>query len=98
MGHGYVKHNPVIGTINPDTGVPRDRVLSDRELATVWNNCQGDDDYSRIIRLLILTGARRTEVGAMIWQELNFEDRTWTIPGERTKNKKAHALPLSHAF
>jgi len=98
MGHGYVKHNPVIGTINPDTGVPRDRVLSDRELATVWNNCQGDDDYSRIIRLLILTGARRTEVGAMTWQELNFEDRTWTIPGERTKNKKPHALPLSHAF
>src|SRR6516164_3924620 len=29
MGHGYVQHNLVIGTINPDTGAARDRVLND---------------------------------------------------------------------
>jgi integrase len=98
MGHGYVKHNPVIGTINPDNGEPRDRVLSDRELAAVWNNCQGDDDYSRIVRLLILTGCRKMEVGGLRWSELNLADRVWTIPGERTKNKKPHVLPLPHAF
>jgi integrase len=98
MGHGYVKSNPVIATINPDTGVPRERVLGDRELVAVWNNCQGDDDYSRIVRLLILTGCRKMEVGGLGWSELNLADRIWTIPGARTKNKRDHALPLPRAF
>jgi len=98
MGHGYVQYNPVIGTINPDNGEPRTRVLSDDELRTVWNNCQGDDDYSRIVRLLTLTGCRKMEVGGLRWSELNLADRIWTIPGERTKNKRQHILPLPRAF
>jgi integrase len=98
MGHGFVKYNPVIGTINPDNRAPRERVLSDHELVAVWNNCQGDDDYSRIVRLLILTGCRKMEVGGLCWSELNLADRIWTIPGARTKNKRDHALPLSRAF
>jgi integrase len=98
MGHGYVKHNPVVGTINPDPKTTRDRVLSDRELAAVWNACQ-DDDYGRIVKLLVLTGQRRSEVGGMTWrpEELNFDDGTWTIPASRTKNKKAHTLSLPPA-
>lgn len=95
MGHGYVQHNLVIGTINPDTGAARDRVLNDLELAAVWSACL-NDDYGKIIRLLILTGARRTEVGGMAWSELNFDDRTWTIPANRTKNGNAHVLQLPH--
>jgi integrase len=98
MGHGYVQHNPVIGTINPDNGVPRERVLGDDELRAIWNNCQSDDDYSRIVRLLILTACRKAEVGGMSWSELNFDNYTWTIPGARTKNKRDHTLPLPHAF
>ena len=98
MGQGYIKYNPVIGTINPDNGVPRDRVLSDDELVAVWNNCQGDDDYSRMVRLLILTGCRKMEVGGLRWSELNLADRIWTIPGARTKNKRDHILVLPRAF
>jgi len=101
MGHGYVQYNPVIVTINPDNGVPRDRVLSDRELAAVWNS-SGDDDYGKIIRLLILTGCRKSEVGGLCWSEfaeLSYAGaRIWTIPGSRTKNKRDHALPLPRAF
>jgi integrase len=98
MGQGYIKYNPVIGTINPDNGVPRERVLSDHELAAVWNNCQEDDDYSRIVRLLILTGCRKSEVGGLRWSELNLADHIWTIPGARTKNKRDMILPLPRAF
>jgi integrase len=97
MGEGYVDHNPVIGTNNPDNGVPRERVLTDRELVAVWNS-SGDDDYGKIIRLLILTGCRKSEVGGMAWPEFNFDNYTWTIPASRSKNNREHALPLPRAF
>jgi len=97
MGHGYVDHNPVVGTINPDNGVPRERTLDDRELAAVWNS-SGDDDYGKIVKLLILTACRKMEVGGMAWSELNLDNHTWTIPADRSKNKRKHILPLPYAF
>ena len=98
MGRGYTDHNPVANSINPDNGVPRERVLDDAELSSIWNNCASDNDYHRIIRLLILTACRISEVGGMQWSEFN-EDRTvWTIPGDRVKNKRDHVLPLPGAF
>src|SRR5262245_40299467 len=61
--------NPVDGSYQPAEPASRDRVLSDAELVAVWNAC-GDDDHGRIVRLLILTGARRQEIGGMRWDEL----------------------------
>jgi integrase len=46
------------------------------------------------IKLLILTGARRTEVAAMRWDELS-ENGIWLLPTHRTKNKQAHTIYLS---
>ena len=91
MQMGLCEVNPVIGTVQPTTAKARDRVLSDTELAAIWNACH-DDDYGRVIRLLILTGCRRQEVGGMSWDEL--DEDSWTIPAERTKNKRPHTLPL----
>jgi integrase len=92
IGEGIAEANPVTGTNAPAAPQPRERVLSDAELVEVWNACQ-PDDYGRVIRLLIVTGQRRGEVGGMRWSELN-PDGTWTIPGSRTKNKRSHTLPL----
>jgi integrase len=89
---GLCEGNPVIVTNDPAEGIePRDRVLSDRELATIWNACL-DDDFGRILRLLILTGCRREEIGALKWSEIDGE--VMTIPATRTKNHKTHALTL----
>ena len=93
IGAGLAEQNPVIGTNQPAATRRRERVLSDAELADVWKACR-DDDYGRIVRLLILTGARRQEVGGMRWNELDREQGIWTIPSERAKNGRAHALPL----
>jgi integrase len=93
MGEGIAEANPVIGTNAPATPQRRERVLSDTEIVEVWNACK-PDDYGRIVRLLLLTGARRGEVGGMRWSELDSEQGTWTIPGARTKNKRPHVLPL----
>jgi integrase len=95
MQHGLTEHNPVVGTKKPKAFQPRDRVLSDDELRRIWHAC-GDlgGDYGRIVRLLILTGQRRGEVGAMCWDELDTTRDMWTIPATRTKNGRAHSLPL----
>ncbi|MGO8922183.1 MAG: tyrosine-type recombinase/integrase, partial [Xanthobacteraceae bacterium] len=92
MQMGYaVAINPVVGTVQPKESA-RDRVLSDVELAAVWNACGGNSEHDRIVRLLILTGCRRKEIGGMRWSE--FDDGKWTLPSERTKNGHAHTLPL----
>jgi integrase len=83
--------NPVLGTNRPPEPKSRERVLADRELAEIWRGCR-DDDYGRIIKLLMLTGQRRNEVGGMRWSEIDGD--TWTIPGTRTKNHREHVVPL----
>jgi integrase len=90
---GYdIGTNPVLGTNRPAKAKARERVLSADELRAVWRAC-GDDDYGRIIRLLILTGQREAEVGAMCWSEI--AGNLWTIPGVRTKNHREHVVPLT---
>jgi integrase len=93
MGHGLAEFNPIIGTLKPHDAKPREHVLSDAEIAAIWR-ASGDDAYGKVIRLLILTGCRRQEVGGMRWSELDLERSTWTIPAERTKNGRPHTLPL----
>ena len=36
-------------------------------------------------RLLILTGARRSEIGGIAWAEIDDERGTWILPAERSK-------------
>lgn len=92
MGNGLMESNPTVGTITPKAAPARDRVLSDTELAAVWRE-SGDDDFGKIVRLLILLGSRRAEVGGMKWSEI-AADGIWKLPPERSKNGRAHALPL----
>ena len=70
----------------------RDRVLSDAEIKTIWQNLD-DSDHSHITKLLLLTGQREAEIAALRWDEV-WGDRI-VLPGERTKNKRAHVVPLS---
>jgi integrase len=68
-------------------------LLTDVELAAIWR-AAADDDFGKVVRLLILTLARRNEIGGMCWSELNRDAGTWTLPAERSKNKRRHTLPL----
>jgi integrase len=93
---GWATTNPVIGTRKPPDPPARDRVLSNTELATIWNAC-GDDDAGRILRLLILLASRKSEVGGMRWSELDLTLGTWTLPKERSKNHRSHTVTLPPA-
>src|SRR5262249_15258543 len=93
LRQGLTEHNPVIGTEQPKRTASRDRVLSDDELATIWRSCH-DDDHGKIVRMMILTGCRRNEIGGMRWSEIAPDKSTWTLPAVRSKNKRALTLPV----
>lgn len=74
----------------------RDRVLSDTELRLVWKATDRIGyPYGPLFRLLILTGQREREVSEMIWAEVNFDQKLWTVPAERMKGGRAHEVPLA---
>ena len=76
---GLVDANPVIGTGRAVEVGARSRVLADAELVEIWT-ALGDDQYSAIVRLLILTGARRDEIGSLSWSEIDLEGAVITLP------------------
>jgi integrase len=71
----------------------RDRTLTDAELAIIWNALR-DSDYSDIVRLLILTGQRANEIGKLPWKEIDFHESVISLPPTRTKNARAHSIPM----
>jgi integrase len=85
--------NPIVGTRKPADPRPREHVLIDSELAAIWYACR-DDDYGRIVRLLILFGCRPREIGGMRWSELQLDNGVWCLPPERSKNHPAHRIVL----
>ena len=91
LREGWVDQNPVVATHRAEEPTPRSRVLSDAELSDIWAACL-QDDYGRIIKLLLLTGARRNEVGDMAFSELN--GTIWRVPPARTKNDRELVLDL----
>jgi integrase len=94
MAEGLCDSNPVVATRDPEAGVlPRERVLSDNEVKVLWNALD-DDEFGAIVKLLLLTGCRRAEIGGLVWSEVDEEGGTLTIAGARTKNRRTLVLPL----
>ena len=46
-------------------------------------------DFRDYFLVALLTGARRADVLAMCWEQINFACGTWTIP--TTKNGESHS-------
>jgi integrase len=82
----------VVSNTQPFQEKSRDRVLNDAEVRIIWQACD-DTDHGSIVKLLLLTGQRAAEIGGLRWDEV-FGDRI-VLPGERTKNKRPHVVPLS---
>lgn len=97
MREGLVESNVVIATNDPAEGIAsRERVLDAGEVRAILGACE-DDDFGKIVRLLLLTGQRRNEIAALRWSEINFDKAIIAMPPARTKNKKHHTVPLSNA-
>ncbi|MFM9941223.1 MAG: tyrosine-type recombinase/integrase [Hyphomicrobiaceae bacterium] len=93
---GAIETSPCAGMKPPAKAGSRDRVLSDDELKTIWTNAiTVGYAFGPIVQILMLTAQRRGEVAAMQWSDIDTTKAVWTIPAERTKNGKPHAVPLS---
>jgi integrase len=84
----------VTGTAKADEGNSRERVLTQEELRKLWRGL-GDDTFSHIVRLLLLTGCRRNEIGKLQWSEINLAACQIILPPSRVKNGREFTLPLS---
>ena len=87
--------SPVTGVERPHKEKIRNRVLTDDELRVLWLACGHEGASGEAIRLMILTGARRGEVGEMSRQEVEQDHQLWNLLAERTKNGRPHTIPLS---
>jgi integrase len=98
---GDLDHSPTDGMRPPAVSKARERVLSDTELHTLWGilpkALPRSKNVQHIIKLCLLTGQRVGEVAGMRRDELDLEAGIWTIPSSRSKNKRAHTVPLSAA-
>jgi integrase len=94
MREGMLDVNPMPYTNKPKARAPRDRVLTDDELCTLWG-ALGENDYGDIVRLLIYTATRRHEIGDLRWDEIDIDAATIDIPAARMKNNRPHLIPLS---
>lgn len=87
----YLQSSPLAGVDMPSKTQPRDRTLSDKELAAVWNACEGD--YGDLVRLLMLTGQRVGQFTHLRGTYINRPQRIIEWPAEAMKGNRAHSIP-----
>ena len=91
-----IPSSPMEGMETPPAVKPRERWLSDTELARVWlqaPHCH--KAFGPIVRLLIATGQRREEITGLHWDELHQDERELRLGGVRTKNGEPTTVPLN---
>jgi integrase len=97
-----VESNPADGLSSYSLGKPRDRVLSDDEIRSLWRWLDGDpgnvDSAVRdILKLQLCLGARVGEVCGMAASEFTTDAKgrlLWTLPAARSKNKRQRVTPI----
>jgi integrase len=87
--------SPFTGIEMPGKEVSRERVLSDAELAALVPALEAEGAAGAMALVLAHTGARFGEVAGMTWDEIDAAERVWRLPETRSKNRRAHDVPLS---
>ena len=98
MGRGIIETSPMTDLPKPGTKVARDRVLNAAELVAVWKGCdQLGWPFGIIFQILLLTGARREEIGGLRCFEISDADDAPKIKleGAGTKSGEPHVIPIS---
>lgn len=88
--------SPCTGVKLPAPKNSRDRVLSESEIKTFWDNIQAcaiSSEIRNALKLILVTAQRPGEVIGMHTDEI--KDSWWTIPADRAKNGKTQRVPLS---
>ena len=101
-GRKYVTVNPVADMPRRAKETPKDRVLSDHEIRTLWHTLDTHQpltpSIALVFKMILLTAARPGMVTGMLANELHDIDGTapeWHLQASRMKNGKPFILPLS---
>ena len=93
---GWRADNPVVG-VEFFRENPRERWLNDSELQRLSEALAAHPNQmnANAVRLLILTGARKSEVLSAEWPQFDLEKGLWTKSAHFTKQHRLHHVPLS---
>jgi integrase len=91
---GIIPYSPVLEIDLPGgKEVPRQREPNPDELRLIWRAADRlEPPWCQFVKLLVLLGQRRGEVGAM--RDAEIVDDDWLLPAERMKGKVAQLIPL----
>jgi integrase len=96
LDRDLVQASPAVRIPRPGQEHPRDRVLTEDELRTLWQAFEAlEAPMAAFFRLRLLTAQRGGEVAAMRRQDVDLDTGWWTIPAASSKNKLAHRVPLN---
>jgi integrase len=90
--------------VNPAIGITsfeersRERVLQADEFERFFAALENEEETFRdFVMLTLLTGARKSNVLSMRWENLNLRSGNWTIPSEQSKNSQSQFIVLTDA-
>ena len=67
---------------------------ADKAVVSLWSTAdQLEVNEGRYLKMLLLTGKRRTSLASMRWEHIN-DDWFWDAPDSESKNKRRHSIPL----
>jgi integrase len=90
-----IKENPAHG-IKKFRETSRERWVEPDEMPRLWAAIEKEPEpFNDFFRLALLTGARRSNLQSMRWDEIKLDSKTWTIPGEKAKAGSAIDVPLA---
>lgn len=97
-GHGLFNPAADIKPLSIAKFEERERFLNPREIGIFFralNDFSAMGTLKMAIKLVLITMVRKSEFVNAKWSEIDFHYRTWTIPAERMKKRKAHVIFLS---
>jgi integrase len=97
LSQDIVETDATAGLKAYDPGTPRDRVLTVKEIETLWQWLDSGvlpSGAANILKLELLTGARCGEISGVCAEEIDRNQWTWTLPAARSKNKRPRVTPL----
>lgn len=96
MARDWVEASPAEAIPNPSQDIPRNRFLNMDEVSKVYHAADMlGYPFAGFLKMLILTGQRRTEAASMRWADIDLDAGTWVLSSEDTKSARAHLVPLA---
>ncbi|HXH00321.1 MAG TPA: tyrosine-type recombinase/integrase [Sphingomicrobium sp.] len=96
LSRDWIQMSPAEAIEKPKAERARDRFLEMDEVKRIWaaSDLLGYP-YGPYVKMLLLTGQRRTEVASMRWADIDIDAATWIMCSDDTKSERAHLVPLA---